>query len=275
MARRNKGRGRNLKNKVNLILGLILLLAVSVVVVTLFVLKPEKIEIDTKTLCPIKDGPSSFTAIVIDRTDSFGSISKADIEVQLKDIVDETKENEQISLFAVEPTEKEPLHSLIEVCNPGNPDEADRWTQNPDLITHNWKTKFQAPLDALLNSLLVGERASHSPIMESIQSVSITALSGKQKSLLPRRIILISDLLQNSQAWSLYKQQADFDAFSASIQTRGLNPDLRGVTIELLILQRKAKHRVDEKALINFWRSWIESYGGKITRILKVSGING
>jgi hypothetical protein len=275
MTRRNKGRGKNLKSIISLSLGIILIFVVGGVVITLFVLKPEKVEIDAKTLCPIKDGPSRFTAIVIDRTDSFGAISKADIEIQLKDIIDETKKGEQISLFAVEPIEKEPLHSLIKVCNPGNPDTVDQWTQNPGIMTRNWKTKFQAPLDELLDSLLAEEKASLSPIMESIQSVSITALSGKQKSLLPRRIILISDLLQNSRAWSLYKQQADIDAFSTSMQTRGLKPDLRGVSIELLILQRNTKHRVDETKLMSFWRSWIKKYGGKTTRILKVSGING
>jgi hypothetical protein len=276
MAKRSsRRRGKSLKNKLYFWIGGTLILAVGGIVVTLFLLKPEKVELDAITLCPAKDGPTGFTAIVIDRTDSFGSISKADVEVQLQDIIDRTKESEQVSLFAVEPTEEEPLRSLISVCNPGSPDKADEWTQNPSLIKRNWKTKFQGPLGTLLNGLLIEEEAPLSPIMESIQSVSITNLGGKKKSLVPRRIILISDLLQNSQTWSLYKQKPDFNKFSEAIQTRGLNPDLRGVSIELFFLQRKTKQRVDEKELLKFWLSWVEAYGGKVTRVLKISGMNG
>jgi len=275
MAKRGKSRRRkSLQSVAYLWIGILLIIGVAGVSISLFLLKPEKIEKDPLTLCPVKNGPSAFTSIVIDRTDSFGSISKADVEVELQDILDSTKEYEEISLFVVEPVEKSPLRSIISVCNPGTPDKADPWTQNPELVAKNWKTKFLTPLGDLLNRLLVEEEAPLSPIMESIQSVSITALGGSQKSSLPRRIILISDLLQNSQAWSLYTQNPDFEAFSEAKVTRGLNPDLRGVSNELLFLQRETKIRIDEKKLLRFWIQWIEFFGGRVTRVLKVSGMN-
>jgi hypothetical protein len=275
MSRRNsRRRGKSLQNSFYFWIGGTLILAVLGVAVTLAMLKPDKVELDAVTRCPVKNGPIGYTAIVIDRTDSFGSIAKADVEVQLRDIIDRTKESEQISLFAVESTENEPLRSLISICNPGSPDNVDEWTQNPSLVKYNWRSKFQAPLDTLLNELLTEEEAPLSPIMESIQSVSITNLGGKKKSLVPRRVILISDLMQNSQAWSLYTQKPDFNMFSKAVQTKGLNPDLRNVSVELLFLQRKTKQRVDETELLKFWISWVEAYGGKVSRVLKISGMN-
>lgn len=275
MARRRRGRSdKNLKNALYIGIGGFLIVGVIAVFVTAFVLKPTKIEKDPLTLCPVETGPTGYTAVVIDRTDRFGAISKADVEVQLKDIIDSTKENEQISLFAVEPIETAPLQSLIAVCNPGTPTDVDPFTQNKAIVSRNWRTKFTEPLDQLLQRLLVEKEAPISPIMESVQSVSITALGGKRKAQLPRRVILISDLLQNSQAWSLYTNKPDFKAFSASRSTKGLNPDLRGVSVELLYLQRETKHAVDEKALVTFWIQWIEAYGGHVTRVLKVSGMN-
>jgi hypothetical protein len=272
MARRRKAKG--FKNALYMGFGGLLILAVIAAVGTLFYLKPEKIEKDLVTLCPIKEGPVGYTAIVIDRTDQFGSISKADVEIQLRDIVNGTKENEQISLYTVESVEKAPLRSLISVCNPGSPENVDPLKQSATIVQRNWKTKFLGPLDALLVKLLVEDEAPLSPIMESIQSVSITALGGNKKASLPRRIILVSDLLQNSQAWSLYTQKPNFQAFSKSRSTKGLNPDLRNVSVELLYLQRETKRGLDEKDLLGFWIKWIEAFGGRVTRVLKVSGMN-
>ena len=275
MSRRNrKRRGKSFKNSLYLWVGGSLIVAVVGIAVTIIIQIPDTVELDAVTLCPVKDGPTGYTTIVIDRTDSFGPISKADVEVQLRDIIDRTKESEKVSLFTVESTEDEPLHSLISVCNPGSPDNVDEWKESPTIVKRNWKTKFQGPLDTLLNGLLTEEEAPLSPIMESIQSVSITNLGGKKKSLVPRRIILISDLMQNSQAWSLYSQKPDFSMFSKALQTRGLNPDLRNVSVELLFLQRNTKQRVNEKELLKFWISWVKAYGGKVSRVLKISGMN-
>lgn len=273
-SRRRGHRNGNLVNAMYIGIGGFLILIVAGIILTLLWMKPEKIVRNPLTLCPVKNGPSAFTTILIDRTDNFGSISKADVEVQLHDILNETKENELVSLYVVKPVEKAPLQSLITICNPGNPDEADPWVESPYIVDKNWKSKFKAPLDALLVQLLDEEKASLSPIMESIQSISVSALGGKRKSSLPRKIILISDLLQNSQTWSLYSQEPDFDAFSQADQTRGLNPDLRGVTIEIFFLQRETRRPVDENQLLRFWVRWIGHYGGRVTRILKVSGIN-
>jgi hypothetical protein len=275
MSTRDRSRRRsNTKGRAFFWVGIMLILVVVGISLFLIIIKPDRVEKDPITLCPIEGGPSAYTAIVIDRTDSFGAISKADIEVQIKDLLNSVAKNEQVSLFVVEPVEKAPLRSVISVCNPGDPSKADPLTQNPELIARNWRSKFQEPLDALLNNLLIEKEASLSPIMESIQSVSITALSGKEKSSRPRRIILISDLLQNSKSWSLYTQKPDFNSFSKDASTRGLNPVLSGVTFQVLYLQRETKNQIKDKELHRFWVSWIEAFGGKVTRFLKVSGIN-
>jgi len=122
--------------------------------------------------------------------------------------------------------------------------------------------------------MLVENKASVSPIMESILSISVTNLSGKKRSKVKRRLILVSDLLQNSQALSFYGNHLDFERFQKSSSYRGLNPDLREVSFELLYLQRQTKQKIDEGDLLNFWKKWVGSHGGEITRILRVSGMN-
>jgi hypothetical protein len=276
LVRRSKSRKRKSpKNWLYIGVGSTLMVGVFAVLGTLFWLTPNKIERNSTTLCPVNSSIPAITAIIIDRTDSFGAISKADIEVQIRDILNGAEENELVSLFVVEPTEKSPLKALIEVCNPGNPQNTDPWTQNKKLVERNWKTKFHTPLDDLLNRLLVAESANVSPIMESIQSVSITTLGGHDKSNSTRRIILISDLMQHSKYWSLYTQEAKYSGFQQGENTQGLNPDLRDISVELFYLQRQTKRKMDEKNLLRFWKEWIESYGGRVTRILKISGMNG
>ena len=275
LARRTRRKRRaQARNTLYVGVGVILIVAVIGISLFAFLNVPTKIARDPSTYCPIRAAPAAITTIVIDRTDSFSTISKADIEIQLRDVLDAAIENEEISLYVVEPIENSPLTSLITVCNPGNPTYADPWTQNPKLVQRNWRTKFSEPLEKLLNEMLIENKAPVSPIMESILSISVTNFYGDKRANVRKRLILVSDLLQNSQALSFYGNHLNFENFQRSASYRGLNPDLREVSFELLYLQRQTKQKIDEDDLLNFWKKWVESRGGEVVRILRVSGMN-
>ena len=157
---------------------------------------------------------------------------------------------------------------------PATRKNVDHLTQSEAIIRRNWQQKFRAPLEEELRKLLTNKEAKSSPIMESVQSVAITHFQSTKRRDVPRRLIVVSDLLQNSDAISFYKDQPDFRRFHDSPQARGLNPDLRGVEIELWLIQRKQRQQGDGEAVLQFFRSWLAEHGGRVRASVRTSGIN-
>ena len=265
---------KKVKDRLSYIAGIAMITGVLIILVVLISLKPEPVNRDPETLCRSEDGPSSITAILLDRTDSFSAITKSDLEVQIWNRLNEIEENHEISLFSVEPTQEKSLDPIIQVCNPGDPENVNHLTQSEAIIRRNWQQKFRQPLEEVLRSLLDEKEAPSSPIMESIQSVSITHFQDTKRRSVPRRLIIISDLLQNSDAISFYRDQPDFNRFKKTPESRGLNPDLRGVDVEMWLIQRRQPQQGDGRTLLKFFQSWLSEHGGSVVRVLRTSGIN-
>ncbi len=242
-------------------------------VVALVLLKPEPIVRDPATLCR-SEGPYSITALLLDRTDSFSTQTKDDLKVQIKNLLDTVKENHEISLFTVESTHEKSLEPIIKVCNPGDPEDVDPLIQSQAIVSRNWQRKFRQPMEEVLQSLLDEKEAPSSPIMESIQSVSLTHFQDTERRSVPRRLIVISDLMQNSDVCSFYRGSPDFSRFRQTHESRGLNPDLRGVDIELWLIQRRQRQQGDGGPLLKFFQSWFSQHGGQVVRVLRTSGMN-
>lgn len=272
--RRRNSRRKNNHDILKYTLGSFLFVLVFSVVGGALYFKPDEISRDDETLC-LETGPTAITTIIIDRTDNFSTISSSDVFSQIKDLLDASIKGEKLSVFAVDPIATSTLYPIFEVCNPGHISDANSLTSSKKIVARDWKIKFETPFEEILGKLLQKKEASISPIMESIQSVSITNLQSSKFNDLPKKIVLVSDLLQNSPSWSLYKNKPIYQDFLDTRTTRGLNPDLRNVSVEILFLQRETKRKIDESKLIKFWKRWIEEHGGRVSRILRVSGING
>ena len=255
------------------LVGIGIFVVVFMIMGALLWLRPAPIERDRNTLCR-SDGPSSITAILLDSTDSFGATTKQDLSNQMWNCLNESEENHEISIFAVDSTRENTLEPIIQVCNPGDPDEANPLIQSKEIIERKWNQQFRQPLDEKLDSLLTAEEAPSSPIMESVQSVSITHFQSAGRDTIPRRLIIISDLLQNSDEISFYREAPDFNRFQQTPKARWLNPDLRDVDIEIWLIQRRHPQQGDGGALLKFFQSWLEEHGGRVVRVLRTSGIN-
>ena len=272
MARRRR-RGRHPSDRLGIVIGGSLIAVAVAAVVTLLLLRPEPVERDSETLCPTS-GPIARTVFLIDRTDGIGPITRADIEKEIRVLLDATKPDEAVELYVVSAIERKPLAPVIKKCNPGTGADADVLTANPRLMARRWQQQFREPLDKLLSQLLTEQPAEVSPIMESIQSVAVTVLAPRGPEMLPRTLVIVSDLLQNSSAWSLYRQPADIDAFRRGRGARAVAADLRGVNVQLFFIQRRMKRPIPETQLLSFWVSWLERQHGRVRRVVKLSGLN-
>ena len=87
-------------------------------------------------------------------------------------------------------------------------------TSNPRLIKEKWDQRFSQPLEALFTKMLATPSADESPIFESIQSIAVTAFGSLPDSTTTRKLIVVSDMLQNVPEYSQYKTAWEFRGFA-------------------------------------------------------------
>ena len=277
--RRRSRRGRRsgqLSDREKVLVGVAVpLVAAALALFVRFVMfAPDPPERDPDTGCP-EDGPSALTAIMIDATDRVGAISRADVLARLEEYVAASREDEMVIGFEARPVGEEIDEPLLTVCHPGDPEEASEWTQNPRLIRRRLEERFRQPLEALFRELLSREEATTSPLMESVQSVAVSFLGREEYADIPKRLILVSDLMQHSEYLSFFRQPVDYDAFGRSRGANALSTDLRGTTVDVLFVQREAHRRLrSTRGLAEFWGRWIEDQGGMVGPVVSIDGMN-
>lgn len=225
-------------------------------------------------MCP-EVGPSQVTAILVDTTDGLGSISRADILGRLDDLVSFSRPDEMMIVYEASQSLANTFAPRITVCNPGDPDDADPLISSPGLIRRALEERFRNPLTQMFENLVDSDEAAVSPVMETIQAISVTVYARRAYEAIPKRLILISDLLQHSEHLSLYREPLDYDAFASGTGAEALQTNLRDVVLEILFVPRRAHSRFGSSIkLIRFWERWISEQGGQIERVSRIDGIN-
>ena len=108
--------------------------------------------------------------------------------------------------------------------------------------------------------------------MEKIQAISITAFP--RKTTIPRRIIIISDMLQHTPDHSHYTTVPDFKTFEKTPAYRKVWTDLRGVEIDILYVNRHGAEatRIQGRRHVDFWEAYFDSMRGMLKRVTRVEG---
>lgn len=248
----------------------IALLVVAGFGITYAVVSRSNRDLDETTLRP--DKPSSITVLLVDVTDPMNLAQRQDFQNQLVRLRNSIPRYGQFSVVRVDATGSDLLKPVIVRCNPGTSADTDQFRGNPAKLQRQWTEGFERPLDEAFRSVESASGADQSPIMESIQSAALTELQKPGQEELPKRLIVASDLLQNTSAITFYGSLPDGDALVRSDAFRRVRTDLRGVTIELWQLERDDAGTTQPRALSELWERAIQDQGGNVSRIYNVSG---
>ena len=226
--------------------------------------------LDSKTLC--SQDPSSVTVLLVDVTDPMNLPQQQDFLNQLTKLKNSIPRFGQLTVMRVDSTGRTLLTPIITRCSPGTASDTDSIKGNPQKLQKQWDSGFSGPLDDAFKSIVRASGAEQSPIMESVQSVALTEFQKPGRDDIPKRLVIASDLLQNTQGVSFYKQLPTPDGFVQSEAFRRVRTDLRGIDVELWQLQRLDASRTQPRSLSELWERAIAEQGGTTTRIYNVSG---
>jgi len=216
--------------------------------------------LDEASLCPVSRPPSVHVALLIDRTDPYDAIQRSQVSGTIDTLKRQLPVGGRLTVHVITADPAEAAAKALDLCNPGDGSVVDPLIGNPRRIQKRFEEGYAAPIEALLQSLMVAESAERSPIMEALATVAAF-----QDQTLPRRIVVVSDLLQNSAAQSHYRDRADPAA--ALVTEPGLlltDGRLQGVEISFVELPNARSTARQGPALAAFWRDLSLAAGARV-----------
>lgn len=226
--------------------------------------------LDDETLCSAN--PVSITVLLVDVTDPMTVAQRQDFQNQLVELRNAVPRYGKLVVVKVDSAATNLLHPVIVRCNPGTAKDVNEWTGDPEGLERKHREGFVEPLSRVFEDLSQETGSDRSPILESIQSVALTELLPPDVMTLPRKLIVASDLLQNTETASFYGGLPDPDSFIASAAFRRARTNLRDVDVELWMLERSDAPQTQPRALPDLWDVIISEQGGDVERTYRVSG---
>jgi hypothetical protein len=266
-----RSRQKGKKKIVGAVLVSVFLIALISIGVASIVFKHAKRVPETNCLV---SGPIAYTAVLFDATDQVSEIQKISLVNLMTEIRESILKDGAIAIYSVNGKGKI-SHPEIEICNPGSPQQINQLTTGERLAKKRWDQEFRKPINQLLSKNFGGGNAPISPILEAVQAISVQsfdALKARGLANIPMKLIIVSDLIQNSKSISFYQNIPSLTDFKNSNLYKRLRANLNGVQVEIHLLNRKTKRNIQNSKLVNFWTSVIVEEGGRIVKYKPLTG---
>ncbi len=229
--------------------------------------------------CPKNGGPSREVIVLLDTSDPLSNKHKAEIKRILREMTHPSERGRHDSLavrkgerltFYVLTNSDEPKE-LLRSCNPvGNPVERQErqkiWagcTQGKVITERRWK-QFEDKIFRLFPEF-ESEVQPRSFIIETIAVIIPEHANSSQveNNTKPVHLIIISDLLQNTDKLSHYRS-----SYSKPEELVGgeFSTDLSHVTVSLFQLKRQKYAKYQTSKHSSWWTDWVETMGGRVAR---------
>jgi uncharacterized protein YneF (UPF0154 family) len=222
------------------------------------------------TNCP-PTGPRAVYLVIFDQSDPATPQQAQRIRQTMQHLKATAQTGDRFDIYSFEGDAKNVLEPRLVMCRP--PDKANEWIENVKRAQLRYED-FGNKLDQMVNELLkVGEQ-KNSPIIESLRAATITSLGSPL--LRPEtsvRVILFSDMIQNTADHSHYRAKPDFEDLSKSSLWPRLRPNLAGVETEIhYLLRPEAKNRsgqsIQSRGHQLFWEHLVIASGGHPPKIV-------
>jgi hypothetical protein len=235
----------------------IVLAAVLTLSVGTWSLRPA--ELDPTTLCPTSRPIAGHTVVIVDRTDRWNPA----IAPTLTDLIEKAqRDTPQYGKFSIVSLDADnSAHPLFSVCNPGAPTVWSDIYRGRRYTQRDFDEKFVGAADHVLAQIETPSEASASPIVEYVHRW----LGGDDfnASTPTRRLILISDMRQNSPLYSIYANPQG-DGLTPVVQSQ-FGESAKGVTFDVYFVAHQHGGNVSEAQVQSAWDRAFAQLGAQHT----------
>jgi hypothetical protein len=226
---------------------------------------------DAGTLCPIDRPLSEITVILLDVSDRFSEPQRLQIQHHLARLRDSVPRFGLVEVYTVDRIGRRVTEPVVHLCNPGTGSELSRIYQNPELARRKWNG-FAEKLETDIERQLSRRAMAASPIFEAVQATALRTFGRPEYDGLPKRLVIVSDLLQNvAGGLNMYQRVPSFREFRRAAYFSRVRADLRGVSVAIYYLARPEVGRQGRRHLA-FWDAYFRSQGARVESAVGVFG---
>ncbi len=270
-ARRRRRNGPGSKNAAGVALIALAGAAIISALIGFYIVNANKPVLDQLSLCD-QSGPSALTAILIDATDPISPIQRASIANRVTALTSEIALGERIDVFEIRDADRV-LEPRMGLCRPASSSEVSELTGNKEMAHRRFEERFESPLLQTFEDLLSQPEKDRSPIMEAIQGAAIASVT-KWPTAKERRLIIISDMLENGAGGVHYRGVPSFINFKSGPSFQRVRANLAGTKVEIWYLRREDAISIQGRSHITFWNEYFAEQGASLERVVQIEGVN-
>jgi hypothetical protein len=256
MARQTRAQKR--KTRINILMSVFFLAVVIVGLGSAYWWSTQrKPGLDPVSLCPA-EGPLGQRVLLIDRTDPFNLAQKTSLDIFIKQLVETTPPGYLLSVYVLGDDFKANTQPLFELCNPGDGQDKSQLTDNLKALKQQYVKHFIEPMMSVTQGMMDVPSAKESPILEMLQLVNLNSI---RKNNVKGEVVLyvLSDMLQNSKALSMYGKPVSFQSYANGYAASKLFVDFTRVKVEVHLVN--SSPRTLNPELLDFWKAYFAKAG--------------
>jgi len=208
--------------------------------------------VDSETLCRTDAPAPAHTIVLVDSTDRLESRHRRKLQAVLQQERARLGQYERLTLMRLNARTPQEPSILFSKCLPRPPEETNPLFENARHTQERWDADFADALDRALRSAQSGGPARASPILAGLRAVAADPDFGAE--IARRRLVLVSDMLEHGETFTLYAADATYAGWRA--QSPSGPPDLARVDLRIVPLDRPEHTQRQADALERFWPAY-------------------
>ncbi|MGQ0532605.1 MAG: hypothetical protein ACT4OF_07940 [Caulobacteraceae bacterium] len=229
------------------------LFAVMAVTVTVWLLRPADLE--AATLCPTNRPLEGHTVVIVDRTDRWTPAMGAALTQIVENAQRDTRRYEKFSIVSLDAVQS--VHPLFSVCNPGEPTLWSDLYRGRRYTTRDFEQRFVGAAERIVAEVREPSEAHTSPIVEYIHRW--LGSDDFNAHVRDRRLILVSDMRQNSALYSIYAAR-NGEGLGEVVQ-RQFGPAAEDVAFDVYFVAHGRDYNVSEDEVRTAWDNAFDRIG--------------
>lgn len=201
--------------------------------------------------------------LLVDASDQISPSQKLYVKNELLSMINSAEQGTRFELYVVKEDGTEIPSPVFNACRPIRPDEGSTISSNRRLLERAWRENFESELNNLFEEVISTDKLQFSPIIESIKYISL--VSFQRSGVDNKQLVIVSDLLQNTNDFSQYRPYLEMSDFRQTDKFILLRPELDDVDLELLYLRGNSQLQGADH--VSWWQEFLSSSGGNVRRI--------
>jgi len=215
--------------------------------------------LDAATLCPTDRPLVGHTVVIVDRTDRWSPSMAAALRELVESAQHQTLRYQKFSIVSLDSDQS--VHPVFSICNPGAPTFWSDLYRGHRYTQRDFQDRFVGAADRVVEEVSAPSEASASPIVEYVHRwLGSDDFSPAMQN---RRLILVSDMRQNSPLYSIYGSRTGSGL--APVVEQQFGAAARGVTFDVYFVAHGRDHNVSETEVRDAWNQAFTQLGANYT----------